>query len=201
MANVGPSRSKPGPWRWAAAVVFSLLVNSFVVAVFWELRLAPVYDSALPIVVHIIPRLTLPRFSSAAVKHPHARPAPRAFRPSSALAPAPSAPASVAASAPTVAPPNGADVANLSGALRGIFGCSLPHLTDAERAACGGRLAANRPTISTALNLDPHGRYVSNPEPYLNRMPKNGCKVRAAGDATPFGGEGVAAGVSCGWSF
>ncbi len=92
-------------------------------------------------------------------------------------------------------------MANVSGALRGVFGCNLPDLTDAERTACGERLAANRPTIPTALNLDPHGRYVSNPEPYLNRMPKNGCKVRAAGHATPFGKEGVAAGVSCGWSF
>jgi hypothetical protein len=198
MAHVGPSRSKLGPWRWAAAIVISLSVNSFVVVVFWELRLAPVYDSAPPIVVRFIPRLTMPRFSSEAFKHPHARAAPRAFRPSSAPAPAPSAPASAAS---TGAPPIGADVANVSGALRGVFGCNLPYLTDAERIACGERFAANRPSIPTALNLDPHGRYVSNPEPYLNRMPKNGCKVRAAGDATPFGKEGVAAGVSCGWSF
>jgi hypothetical protein len=82
-----------------------------------------------------------------------------------------------------------------------MFGCDRAGLTDAERASCGMRLAANRPTTPAPLNLDPHGRYVSDPEPYLTRMPKNGCKVRAAGDATPFGEEGVAAGISCGWSF
>ena len=199
MANAGPSRSKQARWRWAAAIAFSLFVNSLVVVVFWELRLAPVYDSAPPVVVRLMTRLASPRSSAAATKHAQARSASLAFRP--ALAPAPSAPASATPSAPKVAPPNGADVANLSGALRGLFGCNLPHLTDAERTACGGRLAANRPTVPTALNFDPHGRYASNPEPYLNRMPKNGCKVRAAGDATPFGREGVAAGVSCGWSF
>jgi hypothetical protein len=51
------------------------------------------------------------------------------------------------------------------------------------------------------INLDPHGRYLSDPEPYLTRMPKNGCKVRAAGDAGPMGQQGVAAGISCGFSF
>lgn len=201
MANGGPSRSKPTPWRWAAAIVFSLFVNSLVVFVFWELRLAPVYDSTPPIVVRFIPTLTLPRSSFEAAKHPHARSPTPALRLSSGPTPAPRAAAAAVPSAPTAAPTNDADVANLSRALRGRFGCNLPHLTDAERAACGGRLAANRPAMPAALNLDPHGRYVSNPEPYLNRMPKNGCKVRAAGHATPFGKEGVAAGVSCGWSF
>ncbi len=61
MANVGPSRSKLGPWRWAAAIVFSLSVNSLVVVFFWELRLAPVHDSAPPIIVRFIPRLTMQR--------------------------------------------------------------------------------------------------------------------------------------------
>ncbi len=51
------------------------------------------------------------------------------------------------------------------------------------------------------LNLDPRGQYAENPEPYLVRMPKNGCKVRAAGDAGPMGQQGVAAGVTCAWSF
>jgi hypothetical protein len=49
--------------------------------------------------------------------------------------------------------------------------------------------------------FDPHGRYAGDPEPYLTRMPTNGCKVRAAGDTTGFGDHGVAAGVTCGWSF
>lgn len=98
-------------------------------------------------------------------------------------------------------PPGGADVANLSRALRGRFGCDLAYLTDAERAACATNLAATRPTTPTPLDLDPHGRYASNPEPYLTRMPKNGCKVRAGGDAVPMHQQGVAAGVTCAWSF
>jgi hypothetical protein len=81
-----------------------------------------------------------------------------------------------------------------------MFGCDLPHLTDAERSACAGRLATNRPTRPTPLNFDPHGLYVRDPEPYLTRKPKNGCKVMAGGD-TAAGQHGVAAGVGCNWSF
>lgn len=102
--------------------------------------------------------------------------------------------------APTVAPPEVADGAAASRALRGMFGCNLPHLTDAERAACTESWAENRPATPIQINLDPHGRYASNPEPYLTRMPKNGCKVRAGGSVA-VGQEGVAAGVTCGWSF
>jgi len=99
-----------------------------------------------------------------------------------------------------VVPPQGVDVAQLSRALRRVLGCNLTHLTDAEGAACAENLAANRPTTPTPLNLDPHLRYVSDPEPYLTQMPKNGCKVRASGDAV-LGQHGVAAGISCGLSF
>jgi hypothetical protein len=200
MANVGLFRPKPAPWRWAAAIVFSLFVNSLVVIVFWELRLAPVYDSGPPIIVRLIPRLTLPRYSSEPMKHPHAHSALRAFRPSSALTPAPTAPAPAAPAARTVASPNGADVANLSRALRRLFGCNLAHLTDAERAACAERLAANVPTRPAPFNFDPHGFYVRDPEPYLTRQPKNGCKVRASGD-TAAHQHGIAAGVGCERSF
>lgn len=199
MASVAPSRSRPAPLRWGAALVFSLLVNSVVVVVVsWELRLEPVYDSAPPILVQFIPRLPAPRYSAQARQRPHTRSPPLAVRPSPAPTPGPRA---SPPAAPALAPPNEADAANLSRVLHGLFGCNLPHPTDAERAACGELLAANRPAIATALDLDPHGRYVSNPEPYLTRMPKNGCKVRAAGHATSFGKEGLAAGVTCAWSF
>ena len=103
--------------------------------------------------------------------------------------------------ASTVAPPDGADVATATRALRGMFGCDLPHLTDAERAACTERWAENRPPTPIPINLDPHGRYATDSEPYLTRMPKHGCKVRAAGAEGPAGQQGVVAGVSCGWSF
>jgi hypothetical protein len=199
MGYAGAPRSKSAPWRWAAAIVFSLSVNSLVVGFFWELRLEPVHDTTPVAVVQLVRRLTLPRVSSQ--RHRAARSAPLAVRPSSAQVATPGTPPLVVPSGPTVAPPAGASVANLSRALRGLFGCDLAHLTDAERAACAERSAANRPATPRPLNLDPLGRYASNPEPYLTRMPKNGCKVRAAGDEALPGKQGVAAGVSCAWSF
>ncbi|HZZ87512.1 MAG TPA: hypothetical protein VFE13_04165 [Caulobacteraceae bacterium] len=114
--------------------------------------------------------------------------------------PPPDSPALAVGPAP-VAPPTSPDLAGLSRALHAVLGCDQPHLTQGERIACGVKLAASRPTVPTALNLDPNGRYISDPEPYLNRMPKNGCKPRAAGRVTLFGKEGVAAGVTCAWSF
>lgn len=200
MANVGSSGSKSARWRLAVAIVFSLSVNSLVAGWFWELRVTPAYDSTPAIVVQLMPRVTLPRHSSETPRHPPARSSSLAVRRSFAPAATRSAPPSVVPSAPTVVLPDGADVANLSRALRGMFGCDLPHLTDAERSACAARLGANLPTRPTPLNLDPHGRYVSDPEPYLTRMPKNGCKVRASGD-TVGGQHGVAVGVGCGLSF
>ena len=202
MASVGASRSKSATWRWAAAIVFSLSANSLVAGLFWELRVTPLYETAPPPIVQLMPRPTLPRRRPETKKHPPARSAPLAVRPSSAPA-TPSATAPLVPSAPTAAPPDGADVANLSRALRGRFGCNLAQLTDAERVTCASRLAANLPTTPTPLDLDPHGRYVSDPEPYLTRMPKNGCKVRASGDTAggPGAKHGVAVGVGCGVSF
>ena len=46
MTYAGASRSTSARWRWAAAIVFSLAANSLVAFLFWELRVAPVYDSA-----------------------------------------------------------------------------------------------------------------------------------------------------------
>jgi hypothetical protein len=203
MVNAGAARSKSAPWRWAAAIVFSLCANSLVAGLFWELRVTPFYESAPPPIIQLIPRPTLPRRSSETPKRTPAHSAPLAVRPSSAPVTTSTATAPIVPSAPTALPPDRADVANLSRALRGLFGCNLAHLTDAERAACASRLAANLPTTPTPLNLDPHGRYVSNPEPYLTRMPKNGCKVRASGDTAggPGGKHGVAMGIGCGVSF
>jgi hypothetical protein len=200
MANAGPSRSKPVQWRWAAAILFSLFANSFVAGLFWELRETPIYEAAPSTAVHLMPRLALPRRRSQPPRRRPARPAPLAIRTSLAPAASPGAPAPVEPTAPIAAPPGEADVANLSRALRGALGCNLAHLTEAERTVCAERLAANRPATATPLNLDPHLRYASDPEPYLTRMPKNGCKVRATGD-TVQGQHGVAAGVSCAWSF
>ena len=81
-----------------------------------------------------------------------------------------------------------------------MFGCDLPHLSEAERAHCADRLAANRPTTPAPFNFDPHAHYVGAPALDLARMPKTGCKVRASGDSVE-GQHGVAIGVGCGWAF
>ena len=198
-AIVSASRSKSAAWRWAAAIVVSLSANSLFVGLYWSgLRLAPVRDSAPAVLIQLVPSLSLPRNRLETPKHAAARSASLAPRPAPPAVPsAPFVPAP-----PTVVPtPGEAGLASLSRALRGRLGCNLPHLTDAERAHCITRWAANRPTIPTPIMFDPHGRYAGDPEPYLTRMPKNGCKVRAAGDTAFPGMSGVAAGVSCGWSF
>lgn len=176
----------------AHAALFSLLVSAGGRLPFqssWQVRPTEVW-LAPPLVLRRPPaeRLRLP------ARHRALRAAPASGSPALAQSP-PNAPTVVAPwpSAPGV-----------GAALRKWVGCANPDsrwMSEADRAACAERLAENRPTAPTLLNLDPHGRYVSNPEPYLTRMPKNGCKVRAAGDAGPMGQQGVAAGVSCAVSF
>jgi hypothetical protein len=91
-------------------------------------------------------------------------------------------------------------------ALRGLLGCehaALAALTSEERERCRERLGseAGRTAGVARLNLDPHGAFAPNAEPYLARKPKNGCKVGAGGDVGAMGEVGAAAGVSCAWSF
>ncbi|HEY0649987.1 hypothetical protein [Phenylobacterium sp.] len=101
------------------------------------------------------------------------------------------------------ATPNGGDQA--SGGqrvLRRLTGCDHPRLLSAEeRQACETRRWA-RAAPNPRLNLDLAGRYVENPEPYLVRKPKDGCKVRATGDVGPMGDSGHGrAGIGCAFSF
>lgn len=87
--------------------------------------------------------------------------------------------------------------------LRGLAGCAHPaRLTAEERERCETRRWAGSERDAGPLNLDPGGRYVENPEPYLVRKPKNGCRVRATGDVDPMGDSGnTRAGIGCAWSF
>jgi hypothetical protein len=97
--------------------------------------------------------------------------------------------------------------------LRGLLGCrhaALLGLTSEERRRCEAQLAGGalgeRARPAPKLNLDLHGDFAANPEPYLERRPKNGCKVRAGGDTAPGPGGtpgrvGVASGIACAWSF
>ena len=92
-------------------------------------------------------------------------------------------------------------------ALRDLVGCThagLLGLSSEERQRCEDRMTAIRKASAPLqLNLDPRGFYAgdTNPEPYLVRKPKNGCKLRAAGDAGPGGQGGAAVGIACGKTF
>lgn len=92
--------------------------------------------------------------------------------------------------------------------LRALLGCEharLAALSAEERERCLDQMTeagANEPgSVFARLNLDVRGAYGKDPQPYLNRRPKKGCKARAAGDVTPAGQEGPTAGIDCAWSF
>ena len=90
-------------------------------------------------------------------------------------------------------------------ALRDLLGCehaAFLGLSSEERRRCQDKAMANaRDAEQLRLDLDPHGLYVVNPTPYLNRKPRNGCKVMAGGDAGPAGQAGAAVGIGCGKTF
>ena len=90
-------------------------------------------------------------------------------------------------------------------ALRGLGACSLADmlaLSPSERQACLDRLAKAPGGGPMALNLDRRGYAAGKAqEPYLQRKPRNGCKIGAGGDTVPSGNQGVAAGIGCALSF
>jgi hypothetical protein len=88
--------------------------------------------------------------------------------------------------------------------LRGLLGCrnaDLAQLTTDEREHCLEQLAKMGGPLGRTIDLDPHGRFATDPTPYLARKPKQGCKISAAGDVDPGGKQGPAAGVTCSWAF
>lgn len=83
-------------------------------------------------------------------------------------------------------------------ALRGLRGCDLARLTREERERCETERWARVPQVTARLNLDPTGRYAKNPEPFLSRRPKDGCRARLTGDVDPMGNDmNARAGVTC----
>lgn len=105
--------------------------------------------------------------------------------------------------APVPADP-GADVAQV---LRSRLGCrpgDHARQTSEERQRCAAILAgvgAARDGEGPQLDLSRQGRIGKGPKFDLSTPPKNGCKVRAAGDQGPFGKDGARAGLACAWSF
>lgn len=106
-----------------------------------------------------------------------------------------------------VATPNGetAPAAGVRQALRGLLGCrhaTLAGLSQEERERCQERLGAMvDQERGPKLDLDTRGAFARDPDPYLARKPKNGCKARAGGDVAPTGEHGAALGVGCAWAF
>jgi hypothetical protein len=141
---------------------------------------------------------------------PHDRPKPAPRRPAVAKAPPHGPQLHEPPEAPTPAPiPPGAPAEGGKGAairpiLRNLLGCrnsGLAGLTAEERQRCAEQLAHGRGEAPGRLDLDPRGGFAADPEPYLARKPKNGCKTRAAGDVGVMGQQGAAAGVACAWAF
>ena len=95
------------------------------------------------------------------------------------------------------APPTDAGGTAMRRTLGGLAGCDRPELTREARERCEARRWSGG--MATArLNLDPTGRFAKDPEPFLSKRPKKGCRVRVTGDADPMGESGNAVGgVTC----
>jgi hypothetical protein len=81
-------------------------------------------------------------------------------------------------------------------ALRGLRGCDLA--TREARERCEAERWARAAPVAPRLNLDPSGRYARDPEHFLLRRPKDGCRARMGGDVDARGDDSnVRAGVTC----
>ncbi|WP_372786332.1 hypothetical protein [Phenylobacterium sp.] len=187
----------------SASVAAHVLVLLFLI---WRLGVTPT-PAETPVM-----NVELTRLRPQAPKPP---PEPRRERPATGSHAAPpivdhppaAAPDAREEARPAAEPSNGQGE-GVRPALRGLLGCeptALVGQSAEERRRCQDRLGADalraQRQAAARLNLDPTGRYVTDPMPYLGRLPHNGCKVRAAGDVGPMGHEGAAAGVQCALSF
>jgi hypothetical protein len=192
------------------ATALALVIHAlFLLLLFWKLGDSPGRVGTQSINVELVP-------------FPHHRPAAAPVVKKGRRAGAPPPLGAILHSAPGPAPtevapgrdaPVAAEGREMRSALRGLLGCrssALVGLTPDERRRCEARMAGgaveDRAGPAPKLNLDLHGRFASNPEPYLQRRPKNGCKVRAGGDTAPGpggtpGNVGVASGVACALAF
>lgn len=183
----------------AVSVVAHVLV---LLALFWKFGSAPTYAELPAMNVQLAPR-------------PKTRPPPKPMKTERAsakasperLPPVLARPA-IGAQEPSPvqqAPPLEGEAASVRQALRGLGGCShadLLAMSPSERQACLDRLAKAPAGGAMALNLDRRGYAAGKAqEPYLQRKPRNGCKIGAGGDTTPSGVQGIAGGVGCALSF
>ena len=186
-------------WGVAGSVAAHLVVLAFAL---WSLRTPGPPPEPRAVQVELAPP-SLPlvrRFPRPAPRRPAGpfRVPPRAVTAAGHASPEPSF-------APSPAEEDAAGAARAT--LRSALGCAHADflgLSPEERQHCQEKAAGTRKSAAAlALNLDPRGLYVRDPdaEPWLVRKPRNGCKVRATGDHGPMGEQGVAAGMTCGKTF
>jgi hypothetical protein len=193
------ARARVRPLPVAASAGLHLIVLTLLV---WRLGTAPALPEAPVMNVELAPRRARPSPAP-----PAERRLERPARGQDAVSPSPRVLAAPPATAPEASPVAEGDAVQRT--LRGLLGCppgALARMTPEARRRCEDRLAAAGPRdlgrAAGRLNLDLRGDFARNPEPYLNRWPKNGCKPRAGGDvAGPLGQQGAAAGLTCAWDF
>ena len=185
----------------AVSVVAHVLV---LLALFWKFGAAPTYAE-------------LPAMNVQLAPWPQTRPPPKPVKthrgpakvtPERSLLPPVLARPAISAQEPSPVPqtpPSEGEAAGVRKALRGLGGCAhvdLLALSPAERQTCLDRLAKAPRGGELRLDLDRRGYAAAKTqEPYLQRKPKNGCKIGAGGDTTPSGVQGVAGGIGCALSF
>ena len=175
-------------------------------ALFWKFGASLAYPEPPVMNVELAPWSRTSPARPPPVKPPKIKAVPNPIRPN--LPPvltrplSEARPADAVPQAPVPQTP-GDEAARLRNALRRGAGCDhadLLGLSAAERQACLDRLAKAQGG-GARLNFDLRGGYAKNPQPYLERRPKNGCKLRAGGDLAPSGDQGTAGGLACAWSF
>lgn len=183
----------------AAAIATSILLHGAIAAFLLRyLDDTPVFPPAPIMTVELVPWLGERETPPPRPKPPRRAPQPAPPHPLSDVLISPTdAPAPLDAN-PVPVPPSRLD-ASVRHALRGLMGCD--RLPREEREACQDRMAARRHESSPRLNLDPQARFTETPEAYVNRKPKNGCKLRATGDPGLHGKDGARAAFACSWDF
>ncbi len=200
---VGESRPAPS-WGRTLAIAASVALHALVLLLLvWRLGTAPHVADAPAMSVELTPpwpKATRPPAPKVRRERAAPRPVPRASTAPPDVRPRITVPDTREATG--FAPPLPGD--GVRRVLRGL-GCehaALLGLTPEERRRCEDRLAeAARHPGPAGLNLDTRGAFGREAEPYLQRRPKKGCKMRAGGDVAPMGEVGAATGVSCAWSF
>ena len=195
-----PNRGSFRPVVFLASAVLHAVVLALLVR--YSTQTVLVYEEAPTLRVTLVPplrsgparrdRVDLPPDDHDAL----ARTAPAP--PDQPVAPSPTSAATASLTPSGEAPGEGELAAKGRQALRGLPGCDQPQLTREEREQCEVQRWARAAPVTVGLNLDLSGRYAKNPEPFLSRRPKKGCRVRVAGDVDGLGNDmNARAGVTC----